>query len=101
MRGEGGWLFNDNYSVGGTDRYHWQLQGDPPHQVYFIPSSKLKKIITFIKTLLLIMFGWTSTFKYYYETPNDVAVRTCSEIGGQKVLDPPPCSLSLLGNLGI
>ena len=62
-------MFNDNYAVGGTDRYHRQLQGYPPHITYAIPASKLKKLIAFIKTLLLIMFGWTSTFKYYYETP--------------------------------
>ena len=73
--GRAGWMFNDNYAVGGTDRYHRQLQGYPPHITYSIPASKLKKLIAFIKTLLLIMFGWTSTFKYYYETPNGNAIQ--------------------------
>ena len=71
-QGDGvGWMFNDNYAVGGTDRYHTtgNYQATHTNHTYFKPSSKLKKLIAFIKTLLLIMFGWTSTFKSYFETP--------------------------------
>ena len=37
-QGDGvGWMFNDNYAVGGTDRYHWQLPGYP-HQPHILQT---------------------------------------------------------------